>query len=82
MASGFGTKRGMASSRKDSRDNEEVPEETEIPEDKEIPELHQRVALRAYQLYETRGRGDGRDLEDWFQAEQEVLSERMDTDLG
>jgi hypothetical protein len=33
-------------------------------------------------MFENRGRGHGRDWEDWFRAEQEVLSERMDADLG
>ncbi len=31
--------------------------------------FHHRVALVAYELYERRGRIDGRDLEDWFKAE-------------
>ena len=37
--------------------------------------LHERIALRAYQLYEARGSIDGFDLEDWLEAEQEVLSQ-------
>ena len=32
----------------------------------------QDVAQRAYELYEQRGGQDGRDWEDWFQAEQEL----------
>ena len=35
----------------------------------------QRIALRAYELYEQRGRVDGFDLQDWLQAQQDVLSE-------
>ncbi len=31
------------------------------------------IRLRAYQLYEQRGRQDGHDREDWFQAEAEVF---------
>jgi hypothetical protein len=31
-----------------------------------------RVAQRAYERYEERGRQDGRDQEDWFEAEREV----------
>jgi hypothetical protein len=38
--------------------------------------------LRAYQLFEDRERIDGQDLDDWLRAGQEVMSERMDTDLG
>jgi hypothetical protein len=48
----------------------------------EIPELHNRVALRAYQFFEDRGRIHGHDLDDWFRAEQEILSEQIDADFG
>lgn len=34
----------------------------------------ERIAHRAYELYEQRGRRDGSDAEDWLQAEREVLS--------
>jgi len=37
------------------------------------PPSHDLIALRAYQLFEERGGGDGRDVEDWLQAEREVL---------
>jgi Protein of unknown function (DUF2934) len=30
------------------------------------------IRLRAYELYEERGRHDGHQLEDWIQAEQEI----------
>ena len=37
-------------------------------------EVHQgRVAQRAYELYEQRGRQEGRDLEDWLNAESQLL---------
>jgi hypothetical protein len=37
-------------------------------------EVHQgRVAHRAYELYEQRGRQEGRDLEDWLNAESQLL---------
>jgi Protein of unknown function (DUF2934) len=32
----------------------------------------QQIQLRAYELYEQRGRGDGLDVEDWLQAESEL----------
>jgi hypothetical protein len=35
--------------------------------------VERKVRSRAQQLYETRGQTDGQDLEDWFQAESEVL---------
>ena len=31
------------------------------------------VAQRAYERYEARGREDGRDMEDWFEAERELV---------
>ena len=34
--------------------------------------LQEQVRLRAYELYEQRGRERGHDLDDWFQAESEV----------
>ena len=30
------------------------------------------VRVRAYELFEARGREDGHDLEDWFRAEGEI----------
>ena len=33
---------------------------------------HSDIAQRAYELYEQRGRQDGRDLEDWLKAEREL----------
>jgi hypothetical protein len=37
-------------------------------------EVHQgRVAQLAYELYEQRGRQEGRDLEDWLNAESQLL---------
>ena len=35
-------------------------------------EARERIARRAYELYEQRGRVDGSDAQDWLQAEQEV----------
>jgi hypothetical protein len=34
---------------------------------------HERIARRAYELYEQRGREDGRDLEDWAKAERQLV---------
>ena len=33
---------------------------------------HALVAERAYELYQSRGRHDGRDVQDWLQAEQDI----------
>jgi hypothetical protein len=35
--------------------------------------VERKVRTRAKQLYETRGQQDGQELQDWFQAESEVL---------
>jgi len=41
----------------------------------ELPPLpYEQVQRRAYELYEQRGRQDGRQLDDWLQAEQDLLS--------
>ena len=33
---------------------------------------YERIARRAYELYEQRGRQEGRDVEDWVKAEQQL----------
>jgi Protein of unknown function (DUF2934) len=68
MQTGIGTKRARTPRNKDNREN------------KETPGLPGRVALRAYQLFESRGRVHGLDLEDWFRAEKEILSGQLDSD--
>ena len=34
--------------------------------------IEEQIRRRAYELYEARGREDGRDWEDWFRAESEI----------
>ena len=34
---------------------------------------HDEIALLAYSLYESRGRQDGHQIEDWLRAEQELV---------
>ncbi len=38
------------------------------------PDLENEIRNRAYELYEKRGRQDGKAQDDWFQAEAEVRS--------
>lgn len=38
------------------------------------PSLEKEVQVRAYELYEQRGNGDGYALQDWLEAEAEVLA--------
>jgi len=36
-------------------------------------DIENQIHQRAYELYSARGREPGRDLEDWFRAEKEVM---------
>ena len=45
---------------------------TKHPEGARVP-LVERIRQRAHEIYLTRGGQDGSDLDDWLQAEQEVL---------
>jgi len=38
--------------------------------------VQDQIRERAYQLYESGGRQDGRAHDDWFTAEQQILSQR------
>lgn len=40
-------------------------------------DVQQRIAARAYALYEERGYRQGYDLQDWVDAEREILSRQM-----
>jgi len=42
-----------------------------LPAEREVQEA---ISLRAYEIYQCRGGGHGSDLNDWLQAETEVLS--------
>jgi hypothetical protein len=42
-------------------------------------DLQEQVRRRAYELYEQRGREDGHELDDWLQAESEVVQRRART---
>jgi len=39
--------------------------------------VERKVRSRAKQLYESRGQEEGQDLQDWFQAETEVLEKSI-----
>ena len=39
--------------------------------------VERKVRSRAKQLYESRGQTDGQELQDWFQAESEVLESNV-----
>lgn len=40
---------------------------------KDMAQTFDQIARRAYEIFESNGRGFGRDLEDWFRAEGELL---------
>jgi hypothetical protein len=40
--------------------------------------LEEQIRYRAYQLYEQRGNADGYELEDWLQAEAEILGSKRE----
>ena len=42
-------------------------------------EVRERIAKKAYELYEQRGRQSERELEDWLKAEELVRKEMNDT---
>ena len=42
-------------------------------------ELEHQISLRAYELYEKRGREDGRELDDWLRAEEEITRKKART---
>jgi hypothetical protein len=44
-------------------------------DDRQREALKDRIEKRAYELYEARGATPGHDLEDWTQAEVEILRE-------
>ena len=37
--------------------------------------LNEMIRIRAYELYEQRGRADGFEAQDWLQAEEEVMEQ-------
>ena len=47
-----------------------VPKSTDA-EAPRIPTTEE-IAIRAYEIYQTRGAGHGADLDDWLQAEREL----------
>jgi Protein of unknown function (DUF2934) len=52
---------------------------TAPPPTESASEVQEQIRRRAFELYEERGRTDGRDLEDWLQAESEVTQKKAKT---
>ena len=43
------------------------------------PNLEEKIRVRAYALYEERGREDGHDVDDWLRAEAELSAKAVGT---
>ncbi len=55
-----------------------IPNQTPTTVTKSTPDLQEQIRLRAYGLYEQRGR-EGDKLDDWLQAESEVIQQKAKT---
>jgi Protein of unknown function (DUF2934) len=42
-------------------------------------DLESQIRLRAYELYEARGREDGHEEEDWFRAKEDIAFKKFRT---
>lgn len=51
---------------------EAIARQSSAPKTDVQSELQEEIRRRAYELYEERGGGGGRELNDWLQAEAEV----------
>ena len=60
------------SAMKQGKDN---PKKEADPKLQKFEELGARIARRAYELYERRGGAHGHDVDDWIEAERQVLME-------
>jgi len=55
-----------------------IPNQTPITVTKSTADIQEQIRLRAYGLYEQRGR-EGYELDDWLQAESEVTPPKAKT---
>ena len=56
--------------------NESPPKKFPATATNEPEELEDQIRLRAYELYEARGREDGHEQEDWLRAEEEIREKK------
>jgi len=54
----------------------EIETNTDVENQFSATITQEEIAQRAYALYEARGREDGHDLDDWLEAERELLEQR------
>ena len=62
----------------ESRSNEH-PSTNQL--DKHSHDFHARISEQAYALYEEHGRKDGHALEDWLEAERQVINQSLSQDV-
>jgi hypothetical protein len=65
----------MAISRQKSEDSDAATADTAFDTTSAVVD-RDRIALRAYELYVERGCGEGRDMDDWLDAERELTNGR------
>ncbi|MDH5337997.1 MAG: DUF2934 domain-containing protein [Nitrospira sp.] len=70
---------GLTSSKGTSAVNKAVLTEQNRPPTASSNGMHERNAARAYALHEERGYRHGCDLQDWVDAEREILSRQLPT---
>ena len=57
--------------------NPNPPKKSPASVTKKPQELEVQIRLRAYELYESHGREDGHDLDDWLRAETELTEKKV-----
>jgi hypothetical protein len=57
--------------------NENPPRKSPATATNEPRELEDQIRVRAFELYEGRGREDGHALEDWFRAKEEITIKKF-----
>ncbi len=57
--------------------NSDPPKRSPVIKADENQELEEQIRLRAYALYEARGRQNGHDLEDWYRAKEEIAIKKF-----
>jgi len=68
--------KGAATATAPARSEVEIPRPPQPASDPDSFErLNEMIRIRAYQLYEQRGRADGFEAQDWLQAEEEVMEQ-------
>ena len=57
--------------------NANPPKKSPATVTSEPQELEHQIRLRAYELYEERGRENGHELEDWYRAKEQITIKKF-----